>query len=352
MAIQAKDYLDSYPELLTYVSGDSEIETLGPRSPNSRETNRTVFIGSEKALNAAKESSPAVVICHTLAAEACKSNFPDAFIAKTDNVSLVMALSNNKFFPVTKHKSAFTKGQPIHPSAVIHPTAEMGEQVIIGPNAVVGENVKIGDFSFIGGNSHLEPNVTIGDHTHIYPNVYIGFDCQIGNRCEVQPQTTIGTAGYGYAHNNNNEYFSIPHYGKVIIEDDVQIGSNNAFDRGTYGDTIIGQGAKIDNHCHFPHNFKIGKNAVITAGFLAGGNTEIGDNFVCGGRTNVNGHIKICDNVQLGAVSTALKSITEPGPYAGYPLAKHRDAIKYMASLPSVPEMRKTLNKIKKKLNL
>jgi UDP-3-O-[3-hydroxymyristoyl] glucosamine N-acyltransferase len=172
----------------------------------------------------------------------------------------------------------------------------------------------------------------------------------LGNKVEVQPTTTIGTAGYGYAHDAEGNHHHIPHYGKVILHDEVQIGAGVNIDRGVFDNTVIGRGTKIDNHCHFAHNLQVGEKCLITAGFIVAGSTKIGNNYVTGGRVSMSGHIEIADNVQTGAMTVVTKSLEQPGNYAGFPMQDHREALKTQISLIALPSMRKDLKDLKRRL--
>ena len=122
-------------------------------------------------------------------------------------------------------------------------------------------------------------------------------------------------------------------------------------DRGTFEDTVIGEGTKVDNHCHFAHNTTIGKNCLITAGFIVAGSSSFGDNCIFAGRVSANGHITVCDNVTMGPVSVISKNITEPGMYGGFPPVPYKDFIKNQTSTATLYEMRRNVKKIMKKID-
>ncbi len=346
--ITAKDILEPFKQLLLPLFGDLQLQVSGPDNSDSALENVIIYLNSEKSLSLVNKSKPKVVIINPKYSAFAEEHLKNCTVFTCKNVMLAMALINERFYPVTLNKGEFNHIK-LHPTAVIDPSAEIGEGTIINPNAVIHKGVRVGKGCFIGANTVVEAGTSLGDNTHLHAQVFIGLNTQIGANCEVQPNSTIGTAGYGYAPNEKGEHMHIPHYGKVILEDRVQIGANTSIDRSTYGDTLISEGTKIDNHCHIAHNFKVGKNSLITAGFITAGSVTIGSNFVAGGRTSINGHITICDNVQLAANTTATKSIVKSGNYAGYPIQLHRDAIRSIALIASLPEMKKTLTKLKNK---
>ena len=174
----------------------------------------------------------------------------------------------------------------------------------------------------------------------------------MGNRCEVKPQSSIGSDGFGYSHDEKGNHYRLPHYGPTIIEDDVHIGANVSLDRGTYDPSFIGMGTKIDNHCHLGHNVKIGRNCLITAGFISAGTVVVGDNCIFGGRASLNGGITITDNCLFGALSGITKDIPKSGKYAGYPAVDFKDSLRVQISMTKLPELRAKVAKIVKHLGL
>jgi UDP-3-O-[3-hydroxymyristoyl] glucosamine N-acyltransferase len=261
-----------------------------------------------------------------------------------------MAKINTEFFLPRWGRTPFGEDR-IHPSAMIHPSASLHESVVVYPNAVIGPDVIIEEQTVIGANTTLEGNITIGKRCFIKSNAFVGHSVQIGDDCRIEPQTSVGTDGYGYGSDNKGQHFAKPHFGKVVLEDRVEIGCGVQIDRGTFEDTIIGEGSKIDNHCHLAHNTTIGKNCLITAGFICAGSSTFGNNFMVAGRVSANGHINVCDDVTMGPISVISRNITKPGMYGGFPPVPYRDFINNQASSTSLHDMRKSVNRILKKID-
>lgn len=238
----------------------------------------------------------------------------------------------------------------IHPTSVIHESAQLGTNVTVAPFAIIEKNVQIGDDSYIGSHSVIEENVIIKKNVTIHPHVYIGHSCEIGNDCEIMPQAVIGSEGYGYSHDHLGNHYRMPHTGKVILHDDVHIGAGTAIDRGTISDSVIGKGTKIDNQCHLAHNSVVGKNGLLTAQLVTAGSSTLGDNFICGGKTAVTGHIKVTDNVHVSGFSAITNDVKKPGQYGGYPLLPLKQSLKVKASSTHLPELRKQMNRVLRKL--
>jgi UDP-3-O-[3-hydroxymyristoyl] glucosamine N-acyltransferase len=167
----------------------------------------------------------------------------------------------------------------------------------------------------------------------IYPNVTIYPGCRIGNRVIVHSGTVIGSDGFGQARNPDGTFQKIPQKGIVVIGDDVEIGSNCSIDRATIGETVIGNGVKLDNQIQVAHNVEIGNDTVIAAQTGIAGSTKIGKNCLIGGKVGIVGHIRICDDVILTAATNVSKSITKPGVYSGYRAQPQMDELKHEAEL-------------------
>lgn len=198
------------------------------------------------------------------------------------------------------------------PSA-ISPSAKLGEDCYVGSYAYIGENVTIGNNVKIYPQAYIGDNTTIGDNCTFFSGVKIYHDCVVGNDCIIHANTVIGSDGFGFAPNADNEFKKIPQIGNVILEDNVEIGSNSSIDRATMGSTIIRKGAKLDNLVQIAHNVEIGDNCVLAGGSFVAGSTTLGKNVMMGGQAGVVGHLKIADGVKIAGQSGVGSSIKEEG---------------------------------------
>jgi UDP-3-O-[3-hydroxymyristoyl] glucosamine N-acyltransferase len=187
----------------------------------------------------------------------------------------------------------------VHPSAVVATSARLGARVSIGPGCVVGEGA------------------SIGDDTCLYPHVVIYPGCSIGARCIVQAGAVIGSDGFGNAR-QAGRWIKIPQLGSVRIGDDVEVGANTTIDRGHLGDTVIEEGVKLDNLIQIGHNTRIGAHTAIAGCAGIAGSADIGRYCTFGGAAMVLGHLKIVDNVHVGAGTMISRSILKAGEYAGF----------------------------------
>ena len=167
----------------------------------------------------------------------------------------------------------------------------------IFPHVIIGENVKI------------------GKNCHIYPGVFINHNTEIGNNVIIHPNAIVGSDGFGL-YLDQSLWQKVPHIGKVIIEDNVEIGSGTTIDRGMIDTTLLKNNCKIDNLVHIAHNVTVGRNTAIAACTGIAGSTKVGNNCTIGGGVGINGHISICDNVHIHGMSMITKSIKTHGEYA------------------------------------
>jgi len=210
-----------------------------------------------------------------------------------------------------------------------------GNELVLGKNSLVMETVQVGKNVIIGENStimsgvYISDNVSIGSNTIIYPNAIVYRDCTVGDNCIIHAGTAIGSDGFGFAHTKQGEHIKIYQNGNVIIEDDVEIGSNAAIDRAVFGSTIIKQGCKIDNLVQIAHNCIVGEHTIITAQVGISGSTTLGRNVIMGGQSATAGHLEIAAFTTIAARGGVTKSITQGGKtWAGFPLFEHRPWLK------------------------
>ncbi|MBK8956771.1 MAG: UDP-3-O-(3-hydroxymyristoyl)glucosamine N-acyltransferase [Saprospiraceae bacterium] len=192
------------------------------------------------------------------------------------------------------------------PQAMIHPNA------IIDPEAKIDNNVSIGAFCLIG-------KCEIGEGSIIHSHVVVHDQSKIGKRVLIKSHTTIGSDGFGYSKTQEGHYVKFPHLGGVVLEDDVEVGSNTCIDRGTLGNTVIGQNSKIDNLVHVAHNVKLGKNCLVIANVLIGGSTELGDDCWVAPSATLRDGLKITSGVTIGMGALVTKDLDVPGVYLGSP---------------------------------
>lgn len=238
----------------------------------------------------------------------------------------------------------------IHATAIIHKSAKIGKDVSIGAFTVIGQNTEIANNTVIYNNVSIGDNVVIGTNTVIYPQVAIYLRTNIGNNVIVDMGTVIGSSGYGYE-TENDVHHKIPQIGSVIIEDDVEIGANCAIDRGTIGNTIIGQGTKLDNLVHIAHNVKIGKGCLLMGQVGIAGSAEIGDYCIFAGHAAVRDGVIIGNRAVFAAKSGVTKSLPGGKVYAGMPAREIREKNKRDAAYKQIELLKKRIQHLENKAN-
>ncbi|HID94478.1 MAG TPA: UDP-3-O-(3-hydroxymyristoyl)glucosamine N-acyltransferase [Candidatus Latescibacteria bacterium] len=237
----------------------------------------------------------------------------------------------------------------IHPTALIGENTELGEGVSIGPNVVIGERVKVGPEVVICANVVIGDDCQIGGSTFIYPNVTIREETHIGTNVIIHPGAVIGSDGFGFVQ-EKGRYYKIPQIGRVVIEDDVEIGANTTIDRGTMGVTRIGRGTKIDNLVQIAHNVTVGEDTVIAGQAGISGSTHIGKGVKIGGQAGFVDHIQVGDGASIGAQAGVTKSIPPGLAVSGYPARSHILAKRIEASESRLPEILKLLREQDKRI--
>ena len=235
-------------------------------------------------------------------------------------------------------------------TAFIHPSAKIGTNSAIGKNVVISEGCKVGDNTKIFHNTTFGENVTVGNNCLVHSNVSVREESKVGDNVIIHSGTVIGSDGFGYSPNEKGEYIKIPQIGNVIIEDDVEIGSNVSIDRAAIGSTIIKRGCKIDNLVQIAHNVSIGEHTVISAQTGVSGSTKVGSHCILAGQAGLVGHIELGDNVVITAQAGVSKSILKPGYYSGSPAMEMRAHQKMQAQVRFIPDYVERIKELEKQL--
>jgi UDP-3-O-[3-hydroxymyristoyl] glucosamine N-acyltransferase len=241
----------------------------------------------------------------------------------------------------------------VHPTAVIESSATVGSDVYIGPYAYIGENCVVSDGCSLYPHVYIGDNTRMGKNCTFYSGVKIYHDCVIGESCTIHAGTVIGSDGFGFAPQSDNEFMKIPQLGNVVIEDLVEIGSNVSIDRATMGSTIIGRGVKIDNLIQIGHNCEIGENTVMAGQTGIAGSTKVGKNCMFGGQVGISGHLKIASGTKLGAQAGVGSDIREENTVLlGTPAFEIRQFIKSSVVFKQLPDLRLKVTSLEKDVEM
>lgn len=238
----------------------------------------------------------------------------------------------------------------IHPSALVHEEAEIGEGASIGAFSVVGKGCRIGSDVTIFPHVVLYPGVQIGNSVCIHSNVTIRESCIIGDRVILQNGAVIGGDGLGFAPTKDGGFYKILQTGKVILEDDVEIGANTTVDRAAVGDTVIRRGAKLDNLVQIGHGAKVGEDCVLAAQAGLAGSTRLGRSVWVGGQAGFAGHLDVGDRAVITAQSGTSHDIPPDSIVSGSPAFDNRSWLRSVAALPKLPDLLRRIRELEKEL--
>ncbi|QOP43673.1 UDP-3-O-(3-hydroxymyristoyl)glucosamine N-acyltransferase [Sulfurimonas sediminis] len=309
--------LSEIASILECSIADNDIDIVGINTLKDAKENEISFVSNSKYVKDLENTkAAAVIISENLASKLPANCIP----LVTKNPYWSMAILSKYFAPPIEEE---TLPLPqIGTNSKISPKAEIANGAVIGDNCIILAHVYIGAKSVVGNN------------TVVYPSVTIYRDCQIGNECIIHANTVIGSDGFGFATNEKGEHKKIYQNGNVVVEDDVEIGSNTSIDRAVFGSTLIKKGTRIDNLVQIGHNCEIGEYSVMVSQSGLAGSTKLGRNVVMGGQAAAAGHLEVAPFSTFAARSGITNSIKEPGKtYAGFPLMGHRQWLKLQAKL-------------------
>lgn len=312
--------------------GGDDAEVEGVSSLASASPQDLVFVEDEKHLAAALNSRAGAIIAGEFAASA-KSERP-ILISDHPKLAFARAAQMLRQDSLAGERPAETN---IHPTAVVHPSVLLGVGIVVDARAVIGKGVRILDGTHIASGCALGAGVKIGCGCEIYPNVTIYPGTTLGDRVIVHAGAVLGSDGFGYVRDRKTgHYEKFPQVGRLVIEDDVEIGANATVDRGALDETRIRRGAKIDNLVHIGHNCDIGEDVVIAAQTGLSGSITIAKSAVLGGQVGIGEHATIGEGVMLGGQGGVLPNKILRGKgvaFWGTPAQPLRQYLKQLATL-------------------
>ncbi len=238
----------------------------------------------------------------------------------------------------------------VDPRAAVSEAARLGADVHVGAFASIASGVSLGEGSYVGAGVHVDEGVRIGPACRIYPNCVLYQGVELGARVVLHAGVVLGADGFGYVPDEEGRIVKFPQTGRVVIEDDVEIGANTTIDRATLGETRIRRGTKIDNLVQIAHNVHVGESCMLASQVGIAGSSRIGRNVVMGGKVGVVDHVEVGDGAILGARTEVLSSIEGGKTYLHAPAAEIREARRRIAALKNLPRMVQRLNVLEKKI--
>jgi UDP-3-O-[3-hydroxymyristoyl] glucosamine N-acyltransferase len=315
------------------LEGDGSVEVGGVASIGFASQNDLVFVEDEKYFVRALQCSAGAVIAGEFAVEMSASGSAGKPLLISRHPKLAFARAA-RFLQDGNHEGLVAG---VCESAVVHSSARLDSGVFVGERAVIAEDAEVGQNSRIGAGCAIARGVKIGRECEIYPNVTIYSGTTLGDRVIVHAGAVLGSDGFGYVRDaKNGRYEKFPQAGRLVIEDDVEIGANTTIDRGALDETRIGRGTKIDNLVHIGHNCRLGENVVIAAQTGLSGSIVIENDVVLGGQVGIGEHARIEEGVMLGGQGGVLPNKVLRGKgvaFWGTPAQPVRQYLKQLAAL-------------------
>ncbi|MBW2636360.1 MAG: UDP-3-O-(3-hydroxymyristoyl)glucosamine N-acyltransferase [Deltaproteobacteria bacterium] len=319
------------------VVGDGDIEIHDIRGIDEAGEGDLTFIANPKyRKKLASTGASAVIVGHDMGTS-------DKNLLVVDDPYASMARALALLYPEEKPFSGVSEG------AWIESGAKLAEWAVVYPGVYIGKNVRIGKGTILYPGVAIGNDSIIGEDSVLHPNVTLYRKCRIGSRVILHAGVVVGSDGFGFA-NPGKDNLKVSQVGFAQIDDDVEVGSNSTIDRGTLGKTWIQRGVKIDNLVQIGHNVVVGEDSIIVAQVGISGSTKLGKSVILGGQAGLVGHISIGDNVMVAAKSGVHKDVAPNQIVSGVPNMPHNKMLRIQASIPKLPEMRKTMSSLLKKI--
>ncbi|MGH9868396.1 MAG: UDP-3-O-(3-hydroxymyristoyl)glucosamine N-acyltransferase [Candidatus Polarisedimenticolia bacterium] len=315
------------------VEGDASLRLRGIAPLNEASGTDLSFLSNARYLAEAERTGAGAI----LAAEGVR--LPGRNLLVVADPYLALALALEIFHPPVRPAPG------VSPGAHVPASCRLGAGVCIQAGAVLGESCEVGDRAVLMAGVVLGDRVTVGEDSVLHPRVTVYAGCRIGSRAIVHAGAVIGSDGFGFAREGDRHH-KIPQVGNVIVEDDVEIGSNATIDRATFGSTRIGRGTKIDNLVQIGHNVRIGENTILVAQTGISGSTRIGRNVIFAGQSGAAGHLEIGDGARVGAKSAVLQDLPEGAFVIGTPAIEAGRWRRAAALFARLPELRRRLARL------
>lgn len=271
-----------------------------------------------------------------------------------DRPDIVVLRAKDAYLAYTRALRLFYPPEPIkggvHPSAVIDETADVSKYADIGANVVIGKNCRVEDAVKIFPNVTLYDGVSVGKDSVLHSGVSVRENCEIGANCIIHNNSTIGSDGFGYAKDEEKRWLKIPQTGRVIIEDDVEIGANTTIDRASVGETRIRCGAKIDNLVQIGHSCTVDEDSLICAQTGLAGSSYIGKRVILAGQVGIAGHLKVGDDAVITAKSATSHDVPPGKVLSGIPAFDNRDWLRSTSAYRKLGELAQRIRILEKRI--
>ena len=319
------------------IQGDPAVDLTGV-APLERATGSDLsFLSNPKYRDAALASGAGAVLASSA------DDLPGRTVLVCADPYAAFAKVLRHWYPPREHPPG------VHPSAVVEPGASVHPSAFVGPCAVVGRDTQVGEGSQVDAGCVLGRNCKLGRGCHLFPRVVLYDDTELGDRVILHSGVVMGSDGFGYAQ-EAGRHLKIPQVGRVVVEDDVEIGANSTVDRGALEATRIGAGTKIDNLVMVAHNVQVGPHCILVAQSGISGSTRLGHHVIIAGQSGAVGHIRIGDGARVGAKSAVTHDLPDGAFVTGHPAQDHRRWLKERALSGRLEELFRRLKQVEARL--
>lgn len=319
------------------VLGDGDLQLTGVRPLEDAGPEHLSFYHNRKYLTAAQNSRAGALLL------ADPQLFPGRNLLVHREPYWALAKILEFFYPPKRPEPG------VHPQAVVAPSARLGARVSVGPFAVIGEGAVLGDGVVVGPLCVVGEGCQIGEETILHPGVILEPGCQVGARCILQAGVVVGADGFGFA-TSQGKHYKVPQVGRVVIEDEVELGANVCVDRATLGETRIGRGTKVDNLVQIGHNVVIGEGCLLVAQTGIAGSSKLGRGVILAGQAGVTGHITIGDGAIITAKAGAMEDVPPGAMVSGMPARAHRQWLEAQARLYQLAKLQARVAELEERL--
>jgi len=314
--------------------GAANVEISGLAGIEEAQSNHLTFVSNPKYFRLVKETKAGAII---LGPDGPETSIP-ALVSQ--NPYLTFALAIELFYSPPEPIPG------IHPTAWVAETAELGDDYSIGANVVIEDSVRLGKRAVIHPNVTIYPHAQIGNDFLAHSNSVVREHCQLGDRVILQNGAVVGADGFGFAPREDKSYYKMVQSGRVVLEDDVEIGANACVDRATIGETRIGKGTKIDNLVQIGHGSRVGQHNVLAAQVGLAGTSHIGNHVMLGGQVGIAGHLTVGDGVVATAQTGIARSVKPGALISGTPEMNSSLWKKNYILMHDFPELVKTIKRL------
>ena len=317
-------------------NGSPDTEITGVARIEEANAGQITFVANRKYAAVAKTTrASAVIVAEDFPAIATP-------ILRSTNPYLAFARAVELFYQPPKYVPG------VHPTAVIHPSAKIGENAHIGPYVVIDENVSIGRNAVLLAHVVIYRHATIGHNFFAHAHAVVREHCRLADNIVLQNGAVIGADGFGFAKDDSGHWYKIVQSGPAVLEDNVEVQANACVDRASVGETHIARGTKIDNLVQVGHGSRVGENTLLCAQVGLAGSTEVGNNVILAGQVGVAGHCKIGDGAVATAQSGIPNNVAAGAVVSGYPAIDNKLWLRCSAVFNRLPEIAKAVRSIRK----